>query len=706
MLGNLTSESQQDIEDGRSMFQLVLFAERSLTLVEIQHLLAMQAIIDNDLKVTEESFEDELIQGMDTRVIHCGANFLEIKGGKTVQLIHQTVRDFLLSRNIEAQSETNARAMFMLDGEARVHAAIASACIHYLQLAASCESSSPVESWTEETFDRYVEHLNHWILLHYIRSFLPHHISRSSGSAHVRGLLERVVPALHDKPISYLLGTWLRDEWQQQVPAVSKPTASTQFEGYILQAAVKCSMVEALDFILLGGTYLDESLLLIAYVHASENMVLFLINRKVDTRVEGNGLRTGLHYASLRGHFEVVKVLAERNGVNSGDSQGLTPLHLATQCANVDMMRLLEEKGAIPTLTDQIENWTPLHWASYHGHLRAVQYFMDPDRFTPSLGPVLLMDLKDRKGKTALYIAAANDKPEIVQLLLERGADPSAKDKDSLTPLMKSAALGHERVVRCFVRWRRELCLEKDNSGRTALSHAAIHGQLAILRVLAEVQGDMNLSTKDGHTTLHLATAADQVEAIRLLISLGANVNALDSFDTTALHIAAYYGFLNSLNALTECGADISALDAERRDALYLAAGRGRTEVVVSLLRHTKANVNAKDWRGWTPLFWAAGNRHDEVVSLLVESGAGVNVSDGNGVTSLHWAAHKGQLSTVKLLLSLGANADALDKNEMSAGDWAFHSGWREISALFDINMLDNIPSMLWKEYDRFMPGV
>ncbi|KAL2786305.1 hypothetical protein BJX66DRAFT_36872 [Aspergillus keveii] len=91
MLNNLNHGSRQDTEDGRTMFQLALFAERSLTVTEIQHLLAMKAILENGLDVTEDSFEDELIQSMETRIIHCGGNFLEIKEGDVVQSIHQTV---------------------------------------------------------------------------------------------------------------------------------------------------------------------------------------------------------------------------------------------------------------------------------------------------------------------------------------------------------------------------------------------------------------------------------------------------------------------------------------------------------------------------------------------------------------------------------------------------------------------------------------
>jgi NACHT domain len=80
ILRKLAKGSPRDIRDGTRMFQLALFAYRPLSVAEFQHALA----IPNDPSVefipSHESFEDELIWGIDKRVIHCGGNFLEIKG--------------------------------------------------------------------------------------------------------------------------------------------------------------------------------------------------------------------------------------------------------------------------------------------------------------------------------------------------------------------------------------------------------------------------------------------------------------------------------------------------------------------------------------------------------------------------------------------------------------------------------------------------
>ena len=46
-----------------------------------------------------------------------------------------------------------------------------------------------------------------------------------------------------------------------------------------------------------------------------------------------------------------------------------------------------------------------------------------------------LMELRDNMGKTLLHFAAIYNKPEVIQLLVDRGMDPNCVDGDGMTPL-------------------------------------------------------------------------------------------------------------------------------------------------------------------------------------------------------------------------------------------------------------------------------
>jgi hypothetical protein len=80
ILDELSHNDLRDIKIGVRMLQLVLFAYRPLHIAELQHALAIPDDLDAQFSLSDNTFEDELIVGIEKRIIHCGGNFLEVKG--------------------------------------------------------------------------------------------------------------------------------------------------------------------------------------------------------------------------------------------------------------------------------------------------------------------------------------------------------------------------------------------------------------------------------------------------------------------------------------------------------------------------------------------------------------------------------------------------------------------------------------------------
>ena len=79
ILMRLEGGKERDLEVGQKMLQLVLFAYRPLGIDELNQALAIQGNLDSEFSCCDESFQRDLIHGIEKRIISCAGNFLEIK---------------------------------------------------------------------------------------------------------------------------------------------------------------------------------------------------------------------------------------------------------------------------------------------------------------------------------------------------------------------------------------------------------------------------------------------------------------------------------------------------------------------------------------------------------------------------------------------------------------------------------------------------
>lgn len=221
-----------------------------------------------------------------------------------------------------------------------------------------------------------------------------------------------------------------------------------------------------------------------------------------------------------------------------------------------------------------------------------------------------LVDARNAHGNTAVREAIGASRPEMVALLLQRGADP-LQVNDGGSSLMDAATASGAREIATLLVGR---------GCRMRVADAAGLGALDELRLLLDADpAATGARDRVGATPLHAAARGNRPAAVRLLLDRGAAIGAVNRHGHPPLADAVETDALAAAALLLERGADPGC-----------AAGQF----------------------GGTALHRAIANRHKEMARLLLDHGADPSRQDGAGKTALHDAVIAGAAAWVELILA------------------------------------------------------
>jgi len=232
----------------------------------------------------------------------------------------------------------------------------------------------------------------------------------------------------------------------------------------------------------------------------------------------------------------VVKILISAGAdVNVGNNMGQTPLDLAEQRGDTEIIELLKKHGA--------KKDTTLLGAAVSGDIEQVKLLISKSAD---------VNAKNRRGNTPLYLAAQNGHKDVAELLIAKGADVNAKD----------------------------------NNGSTLLHWACFKNNKDIAKLLIGKGAEVNVKNNANVTPLLTAATFGRITMAELLIDKGADVNAKNSLETTSLHMAARNGFKDVVELLIAKGADVNVSNNAGVTPLGMAEEKGHTEIVELLKKH------------------------------------------------------------------------------------------------------------------------
>ena len=276
---------------------------------------------------------------------------------------------------------------------------------------------------------------------------------------------------------------------------------------------------------------------------------------------------TALHHAVYNVRRDVAELLL-KNGANpnariavawpdkrSGES-GFTPLLIANYSVQPQLGLLLLDFNADPNLKSSIGN-APLHTALYPVFLNAAR---SREYITALLDRGAEVQAPNASGFSPLSQATWTGQRELVQLLLDRGADPNQRDMGDdkkgrlLTPLSGLMTITNKdmvAVVEALLQAKADPNL-KSELGYTALHRAIMLNQPArTIELLTTHGANVETPDPDGETPLSLAVSAkERKEILQVLLKAGANPNTRGTFGFTALFKAVRRGNLEAIEVL------------------------------------------------------------------------------------------------------------------------------------------------------------
>ncbi|MEE6524857.1 hypothetical protein FKM82_024542, partial [Ascaphus truei] len=198
-------------------------------------------------------------------------------------------------------------------------------------------------------------------------------------------------------------------------------------------------------------------------------------------------------------------------------------------------------------------------------------------------------------GFTPLALAAQNGYTDVMEILIQKGANVMSQASDSASILFEAAAAGNPGGLSLLLEYGADANVPK-HSGHLPIHRAAYRGHLSALKKLVPVTDNAAIK-RSGMSPVHSAAAGGHPECLDLLLRSGFDVNFMlaqrvqkgyDDERKSALYFAVSNGDVSSAHLLLDAGAHPNQ---DPVNCLQVALRMGNYELVNLLLRHG-SNVN------------------------------------------------------------------------------------------------------------------
>ena len=354
-----------------------------------------------------------------------------------------------------------------------------------------------------------------------------------------------------------------------------------------------------------------------------------------DPNIKTSSEQTCLHAASASGNVKLVAYLSNMFCVNTRDTEGTTPLHIACRAGHISVVQFFidKKKNDFSIFTNNGSSY--LHEACASGKVEIVKCIIDHC--------ICHVNDKDCNGFTPLLIACQWNNLDLVKYLITKGCEKTCKTQIGWSCFHVACYYGNTDLVKFFAsEYPKDDIESKDSFGNTPLYLACQEGHIEIIIYLFKQKHcDLKYQANNGWTCLHAAISTGKLELVEYISSMTKmsfldrllhpfHSSALNDFGSSSLlHIAAELGQLNVVQYLIKhLKYDPNSKRPDQVLPIHLASFGGHRCVVDYLVDDCMCNIQSKDIYNNTPLHFAAAGGHISMIKYLVEKyGYDINIS-------------------------------------------------------------------------------
>lgn len=319
-----------------------------------------------------------------------------------------------------------------------------------------------------------------------------------------------------------------------------------------------------------------------------------------------------LQWAARQGHLPLVQYLLTVMDVDLHETDGTTALHEAAWACDLPIVEELLRHSPVVNRPNHI-GWTAIsgvcaiknddhaaveatlrillaHGAEVHSD--AANVSLEP---TVRNGSVRIARLLLQSGACPKRLGPDNIPPivsaaqsrnsrELVELLLDHGADIAATNDTYSNATMMAAKRGNLETVMLLVDRGAELN-NRDNYGNTAVTYACMYLRRDVAEFLVACEG-FNIQHAVNHSAVYMTVLRGYDAALRILLERGASIDDDDQRSQSLLHTAVSRKQVAVVGTLLEFGANIETEVNEGLALLTLALDLRSAPIVNILLKY------------------------------------------------------------------------------------------------------------------------